>query len=383
MLNCNQQGEDGSFYSSGNDTARIGFVGDVLFGELLENFGRGVRTRIEKHGMDPFEFCRNDFFANDLNVANLECVLSVSSNRKGIFKDILRAPSSYVAKLVEVPIHVVSIANNHALDHGRQALMECVGTLRDHGIRVVGMAGDRLRQEDPEIIMLGGLSLAFWSFNLANLTPEEFAERSAWVLVKAQESVGIADKVVMLMHWGEEYTSVPPSRIYRLGKEMADCGVSVICGHHSHRIQGVTTLDECVFAPSLGNFIFDDRRRESTLTSMLQVTLKAGESSEWRSLVYSINSDFQPVPDSGRAKELYGLNQMLSQLIGESEAGDSHIDDQIAERVARGHRFNRFRMRGLMLRHILNYRSGYCELISHMMGKDRVPFSVSDSSEWS
>lgn len=368
--------------SSNSRPIQLGFVGDILLGELLENYGRGVRTKMERCGVDPFQFSRPELLNNDLNFGNLECVLSTSSNRIGIFREILRAPESAVECLVNARIGVVSLANNHALDHGRQALLECVEILEENGIIVVGFENGKLRQQTPVIVKEKGVNLVLWSFNLANLSQQEFSGRSNEILQLIRESRQ-AGQVVVMMHWGEEYTSVPPQSIYRLGKAMAAEGVTIICGHHSHRLQGIAMIDNTIFAPSLGNFIFDDRRKASTLTCILQVTLESESASTWRTNPYTINRDFQPAPDNSRKGELLDLNKMLSELIEECDAGRSEIDNQTALRVARGHRMNRIRMRALMLRHFLKYRAGYGELFSHIVGKNRVPFSVSDSSEWS
>lgn len=363
-------------------TLKIGFVGDVMLGELVENYRRGVRSMIERKDIDPFVLCRGELMENDLNVANLECLLTDKSNRKGFFRDILRAPSEFVTLLAKAPFHVVSIANNHALDHGRDALSDCVLRLSSAGIQVVGFEAGSLLQRNPVVVSVRGFKIGFWSFNLANVKSVEMSDRMKFILNRVETSTGKFDRVCVLMHWGEEYTSLPPEEVYRMGCELAMLGVDVVCGHHSHRLQGVASIAGTVFAPSLGNFIFDDRRPDSTLTSILRVEFRPSKEPRWEALPHTINQFFQPTPDSDRSSEIRELDQRLAQLMDEVDHGGSLIREKIARDVARGHRHNRLRMRALMVRHFINYRGGYGDLLSYIVGRNRVPFSVTDCDEW-
>ena len=74
---------------------RIKLVGDIMLGECLENYRRGVLSMIDR-GIDPFEHCHKDLRDSELCVGNLECVLTDVSNKQGLFRDILRAPRRVV-----------------------------------------------------------------------------------------------------------------------------------------------------------------------------------------------------------------------------------------------------------------------------------------------
>ena len=51
-----------------------------MLGERFEKLNRGVISNSKK-GIDPFEFSRNELVASDLNIGNLECVVSASSQK--------------------------------------------------------------------------------------------------------------------------------------------------------------------------------------------------------------------------------------------------------------------------------------------------------------
>jgi predicted amidohydrolase len=147
---------------------KINFMGDVMLGELLENYRRGLRSILEKKGIDPFEHVRPVLGEADLNVVNLECVFSDSSILERPFSEILVAPESFVEYLVVGGIGVVSTANNHALDHGGKAFERSVALLRERGIHVIGYDAGRFFQEEPVVVETGGMKLGFLGYNISN-----------------------------------------------------------------------------------------------------------------------------------------------------------------------------------------------------------------------
>jgi poly-gamma-glutamate synthesis protein (capsule biosynthesis protein) len=66
--------------------------------------------------------------------------------------------------------------------------------------------------------------------------------------------------LVALVHWGEEYTSVPGPAEREAALTLADCGVTLVVGAHSHQAStGIEPLagGALQLAYSLGNFLFD------------------------------------------------------------------------------------------------------------------------------
>ena len=74
---------------------KISFAGDLSLGALFENLGKGVSEKIDK-GTNPFEHTRELFQKSDLNIVNLECVLSSVSSRQEPYSNILRCPEKYI-----------------------------------------------------------------------------------------------------------------------------------------------------------------------------------------------------------------------------------------------------------------------------------------------
>jgi len=61
------------------------------------------------------------------------------------------------------------------------------------------------------------------------------------------------DHVIVLLHWGLEYSHVPTPEQVALAHAAIDAGASAILGHHSHAIQGIEHYGDGIIAYSLGN----------------------------------------------------------------------------------------------------------------------------------
>ncbi|HZD56130.1 MAG TPA: CapA family protein [Anaerolineales bacterium] len=228
---------------------RLALLGDVML-------GRGVAQVSSAY---PGE--RGELFelapvlsAADLALANLESpITNASLVRRGYD---LRADPALAAPLLEglseSGLDVFSLANNHALDCGLIGLQATQTALKDHGLAFIGPDPTQLWRS------VGGLRIAFLAFE--DVT-------SPLDLIWAQRSVvsaaARADLVVISLHWGLEYRSIPTLRQRHIAQSLADAGADLIWGHHPHVLQPVEWLRghgrsrSTLVAYSLGNALFD------------------------------------------------------------------------------------------------------------------------------
>lgn len=352
----------------------INFMGDVMFGELLETLGRGMITSLDRTGADPFAGVSPLLEEGDFNVVNLECVLSDSSALEPPFSRILISPERYVRFLVDHRVNVVNTANNHALDHGVAAFERSCNLLRSHGIAVIGYDKARYFQEDPVVLQARGRSAGFLGYNIANFPApdrESVIARVVGAVARARDAV---DTLVVSIHWGEEYTHIPPPYVVPFGKRILGAGCDIVHGHHSHQIQGVHNDGRRVFAPSLGNFIFDQKISANRITAVLQVQ-DEGSGLRHRCLPYRMNDRYQPEP----APELAGYLAQLDAWLREcwEDRGDG-LARAVAGRVRAGHNRNRVRMRAMMLAHFWDYLP-YARQILGFRQSRRKLYSIVDS----
>lgn len=327
-------------------------MGDVMFAELLETYRRGLATLLDRTDTDPFALVRPHLAGGDLNVVNLESVLSEKSVLGEPFSRILIAAPRTVDLLVGAGINVANTANNHALDHGEAAFARSCALLEERGIAVIGYAPGRWFQEEPVVRTVAGRRVGLLGYNIANFPAADrdgVMARAAAVVRAARPAV---DVLLVSVHWGEEYTNVPPAYVVAYGRQLLAAGCDVLHGHHSHQVQGVHDDGSRVFAPSLGNFVFDQKVEANRITAILQVDVgPEGTAHAW--MPCRMNDRYQPVPAPEHAAYLADLDAKLAEAVaGRGAAGR---DQAITSRVQAGHRDNRIRMRLGMLAHFWDF----------------------------
>ncbi|MCA9379401.1 CapA family protein, partial [Candidatus Dojkabacteria bacterium] len=117
----------------------------------------------------------------------------------------------------------------------------------------------------PQIVLVGDLRIAL--LGVSNIETPYFAATDsqpgiAWVddkrIVDAIKSVrDIADIVVVVPHWGWEYTELVSDEQERLAHLMIDAGADAVIGSHPHHIQRHENYQGKFIAYSMGNFIFE------------------------------------------------------------------------------------------------------------------------------
>jgi poly-gamma-glutamate synthesis protein (capsule biosynthesis protein) len=82
-----------------------------------------------------------------------------------------------------------------------------------------------------------------------------------------------ADVVVVMTHWGTQYTHRPEPSQRLAARAFADAGADLVIGGHPHWVQGWEMAGSGVAVHSLGNFVFDmdfqTKTREGILTEIV------------------------------------------------------------------------------------------------------------------
>ena len=187
-------------------------------------------------------------------------------------------------------IDIVSIASNHAMDWGPEAMLDTVDLFRGKGKLVIGGGKDAEEARQPAIVERNGVRIAFLAYcsvlrdgqaadrdkaGIAPLrahthyAPEEFQPGTPPRVittpyeedVKAmQEDIRKAkqqaDAVILSIHWGLRLvpkticTYQPP-----IAHAAIDAGADLIIGHHAHSIKAVEVYKGKVCFYSVGNLM--------------------------------------------------------------------------------------------------------------------------------
>jgi poly-gamma-glutamate synthesis protein (capsule biosynthesis protein) len=262
----------------------------LILGDIM--LDRTVAERIELYGADyPFINMPRVFGENDFIVANLEGVFSQNASVSRISNEILQFTfdPSLAPTLRKWGIDAVSQANNHTMDFGREGAEESRRYLRQAEITPFG---DYFNDLDLVAVKeLGGKKVAFLGYN-------EFApgddERFYSLVAKTKAE---NDFVIVMPHWGEEYTPTSTERVHAIAKRFIDVGADVVVGAHPHVIQETEIYKGKLIVYSLGNFIFDqDFSRATTEGLGLRIILD-GREVRFDLLPFAINRS-QVVPMS-------------------------------------------------------------------------------------
>jgi poly-gamma-glutamate synthesis protein (capsule biosynthesis protein) len=97
------------------------------------------------------------------------------------------------------------------------------------------------------------------------------------VFVEAiQRARQAADVVIVLPHWGREFSDQITYEQRDAARAMVAAGATLVVGNHPHRVQGVETFENgAVAAYALGNFVFDMTWSDGTLFTIQGIMLRA------------------------------------------------------------------------------------------------------------
>jgi poly-gamma-glutamate capsule biosynthesis protein CapA/YwtB (metallophosphatase superfamily) len=245
----------------------IGLLGDVML-------GRKVAERLER---DPDaevwspqlrELCR----ACDALVLNLECCVSARGTPTSLIADkpfFFRSPTSGVGALRAIGASLASVANNHTLDFGADALSDTLLHLRAGDVPPVGAGLDTGSAQRGAIVQAGTARLGVLA---VSDHPAEFASGPAspgiahaelsrglpdWIDTELARLRSEADYVLAFPHWGPNMTPRPAPWQRRRAKELLGAGADAVAGHSAHVFHGVELTPQGPLLYDLGDALDD------------------------------------------------------------------------------------------------------------------------------
>ncbi|MEZ4440091.1 MAG: CapA family protein [Polyangiaceae bacterium] len=244
--------------------------GDVSFGRW-----RGQKL-LANPDRDDFAPLRPLLADADLRFVNLESIIfdngPVTVHPDNIL--VFNAPPAAAPALRRGGVDVVSLANNHAWDHGQRGLFETFERLDAEGITYVGAGRSREEAYAPRIVERGGFRIAFiavtsiWNQVLHPHPGKEHiadaAQERLVAAVREARALPGVDKVIVSHHGGEEYRRPTSPPIVSLLRAALDAGADAVLGHHPHILQRVALVEGKPLFYSLGNLIFRDTGKGGT-----------------------------------------------------------------------------------------------------------------------
>jgi poly-gamma-glutamate capsule biosynthesis protein CapA/YwtB (metallophosphatase superfamily) len=261
----------------------LGFVGDVLI------------DRDDPAGI--FDAIRDVLGVPAVLFANLEGVYTDDPRPVPGAVGGISAPAKNLDAYADAGFAVMSLANNHVLDVGYDAMLTTRARLNAQGIRTCGAGGNLDEAREPAIVDAGGLRVAYLgyasvfplgcearpdapglaplrAYNLyRNPFPTIHTPGAVPDVTTVPEPIDLAnldddiarardraDLVVTSFHWGD--TTRPyhlTDHEVRTARHCIDQGADLVVGHHHHALRGMEWYRGKPIMYGLGHFVFDMR----------------------------------------------------------------------------------------------------------------------------
>jgi poly-gamma-glutamate synthesis protein (capsule biosynthesis protein) len=249
----------------------------VLLGDVV--LGRSMESQLARYGPDyPWAGLEPLLQGADLAAANLECMLTTQG--KPMDKSyLIRAHPRWGQTLVAAGFDLVTLANNHALDFGQAGLDGTLSTLQDLGVAAIGAGPSREAAHRPAIFNLNGVRVAVLGYAAARWNGSAdvpATDQLAWAKPAAVQADVRAvrdqvDLVVVLLHAGAEYATVPSQGQVAVAHAAIDAGADLVAGHHTHVTQTVERYKQGLIVYGLGDALFDIPRSAAMQGDLLRV----------------------------------------------------------------------------------------------------------------
>lgn len=204
----------------------------------------------------------------DFRVFNLEVPLSDKKSEIKKCGPCLIAPTKTVKGYSALGVDLLTLANNHILDQGKDGLVSTLLTLKEQGIDCFG-AGSNLEQASkPYILSLGSKKIGFYACaehefsiatgNSSGANPFEILESYDHVSALKEK----CDYVIVLYHGGKEQYRYPSPNLQRYCRKFIEKGADLIICQHSHCIGCYEDYSGGKVIYGQGNFLFDLNENE-------------------------------------------------------------------------------------------------------------------------
>ena len=262
------------------DNSTLSFVGDVSLADnwhiipKYDERGKGVEGILSS---DILKIMRD----SDLMVANSEFTVSDRGSPLANKLYTFRAKPERLTIYDEMGVDLVTLANNHVYDYGKEAFLDMLDSFKEYKIPYIGAGHDLEEAMRPYYFIVNGYKIAFLSATRAEkyiMTPE--ATETTEGVFRCYDPTNLinqiskvkqeSDYVIALVHYGTEGSHELEQVQIDSSKQYIDAGADAVIGHHAHTLQGIEFYNDKPIIYNLGNFIFNN---ETIDTAIFQIIL--------------------------------------------------------------------------------------------------------------
>lgn len=246
----------------------LAFVGDIMLGRMVD---QEIPDRTPKSFWGTVLPVLR---AADAVFGNLECAISARGTRHGRIHKVFtfRARPEAVDILRAGRVSCVSLANNHVLDYGDEALADTLRHLDDAGIAHAGAGATPEDAMAPAVVDAAGRKVGFIAItdNEPAFAATPGRPGTCYMPITTDQATLAqlrrqidqlrrdgASLIVLSAHWGPNMVDYPPPAFRKFARAVVDLGVAVFHGHSAHCFQGVERHGSGLILYDTGDFIDD------------------------------------------------------------------------------------------------------------------------------
>ena len=207
----------------------------------------------------------------DYRIYNLEIPITDKTEKLRKSGPNLSAPLDTINGVLAFQPDLVTMANNHCMDSGWEALQQTRKLLENKKVNVVGVGKDKTEASKPYIADVKGYKVGIYA-----CTENSFSIATEWngganrfdplySLDHIQELSGKCDYTIILFHGGKVGYQYPSPEIQNVCRRMIDKGASLVVLQHSHCIGCCEKYKNGTIIYGQGNFVFDYKDDENEL----------------------------------------------------------------------------------------------------------------------
>ena len=283
----------------------------------------------------------------DLAVCTLETTFPDVTEYTG--SPMFKSPKGLAASMSRLGFDLVSTASEHCMDSMRAGITETLDVLEENGLDHVGTYRSQAERDANHGVTVkeaGGISIAFLSYTYGtnglsvegfeyavNLLHTDYLTTQSNInYTQIESDLSYArslepDLIVVFMHWGYEYNTVPTDYQRVLTKYLFEQGVDLILGGHTHapqpmevrRVTGPDGREKTGYVCyCLGNFVSCQNDPYTNLSAVVELTLEKNLRSGDAYLknvsyapVFMVDLDDYGIEDAGWRYRLWDLHAAI------------------------------------------------------------------------
>ena len=269
------------------DVATLSFVGDI---SLADNWY--IMPKYDERGGIKgilSEKVLKIMTESDLMVANSEFTVSNRGTKMSGKQYTFRAKPERLKIYDEMGVDLVTLANNHVYDFGKDAFLDMLDHFDQYNIPHIGAGHNLNEAKEAYFFIVNGYKIAFINGTRAEkyiLTPG--ATETTEGVFRCYDPTNMineikklkqeSDFVITIMHFGKEGSHELEKEQVDSAKKYIDAGSDVVIGHHAHVLQGIEFYKNKPIIYNLGDFIFNGNTED---TAIFQIKLSNNKQMEY------------------------------------------------------------------------------------------------------